>query len=401
MSIIRNQRQTYLRLAEMLRPHWRNDFALAERIQRMLSAEKRFGSRDRRLYRELLYTTVRYLPWVENDLGLNPEAAAATVAWLAADLPATRAYRAELTAGMPDCPATLADKARVLGRDQMTLVPDWLSAECPAALEPAEMDALHRRASLWLRLQTKTPENVTAELDAAGCTWRVSDLLPFTLEVLNDKDVTRFSSHAQGAFEIQDLGSQLLLHLTGITTGQRWFDACAGAGGKTLQLADMLGPAGQVTAHDIRAPALIELRRRAERAGLSGRIDITTEMPPEQFDGVLVDAPCSGSGTWRRSPHLKWLTTPDHLQKQSRRQSELLGRFAQLVKPGGRLIYSTCSLCRQENDRVVGDFLGHHPDFEPEPPARDLGYPAGKYGVPLLPARHNTDGFYVAGLRRR
>lgn len=401
MSIIRSQRQTFLRLVEMLRPHWRQDFALSERIQRMLSAERRFGSRDRRLYRELLYTTVRYLPWVEHDLTAQPEAAAATVAWLAADLPATRNYRAELTAGMPACPDSVVEKARRLGRSAPDLVPDWLADECPPALEPAELDALHRRASLWLRLQTSGPDFALAELDAAGCAWRQSELLPAAVEVLSDQDVTRFTSHGQGTFEIQDLGSQLILHLAGIATGERWLDACAGAGGKTLQLAGMLGPDGHVTAHDIRTPALIELRRRAERAGLHRRIEITTELPPERFDGVLVDAPCSGSGTWRRAPHLKWVTRREHLQMQSRRQAELLAQFARLVKTGGRLIYATCSLCRQENDRVIAGFLQQQPDFAPEPPTRDFGYPGGNFGTSLLPSRHNTDGFYVAGLRRR
>lgn len=401
MSISRNQRDTYLRLTAMLRPHWRRDFALTERIQRLLSAEKRFGARDRRLYRELLYTTVRYLPWVEGDLEQQAETAAAKVAWLAADLPATRNYRAELTAGMPTCPDGLPDKARLLGCETQDLVPDWLADECPPAMDPAELDALHRRASLWLRLQTDSPPTVTAELAAAGCVWRQSDLLPTAVEVLSDKDVTRFTSHAHGAFEIQDLGSQMLLHLAGIAPAQRWLDACAGAGGKTLQLAGMLGSAGYVTAHDIRAPALIELRRRAERAGLSRRIEITTELPTDHFDGVLVDAPCSGSGTWRRAPHLKWVTSRDHLQMQARRQTELLAKFAPLVKPGGRLIYATCSLCRQENESIINAFLAQQAGFEPEPPARDCGYPVGQFGVSLLPARHNTDGFFVAGLRRR
>lgn len=397
---IGNQIQTYLNLAAALQPHWRHDPALATRVQSLLAKDRRYGSKDRKLYRELLYTTLRYLPWVESLLTTDPDRAAATVAWLASDLPAVSAYRTALTAGWPACPPLLAGKAAHLGHDPLELLPAWVKDECPAALAPAEIDTLHRRASLWLRCQVANLDEITAEFDRLGWNWQRPPLELPALELAGDVDVTQTEAYRSGAVEIQDLGSQLLLRLAGITPGERWLDACAGAGGKSLQLAGLLGPHGSVTAHDIRPRVLDELQRRAQRAQIH-TISIARQLPSGPYDGVLVDAPCSGSGTWRRAPHLKWCTPAATIASSARRQAALLDRFARLVRPGGRLVYATCSLCQSENEAVAAGFIERHPDFAVEPPVGDFGYPTGPLGTSLLPARHNTDGFFVSSLRRR
>ncbi len=401
MSIAGNQQQTYLRLASALRPHWRRDPAFATRVQQLLARERAFGSRDRRLYRELLYTTVRYAPWIEPLLSRDPDRAATVAAWLAAELPATRDYRQAVAGALPPCPPAIAAKAAILQTSVETLLPPWLAAECPAALAAPEIDALHRRAPLWLRLQADHPAEVAADFAAHGWHARPSALRPEAWEVLSDADVTRCDTHQRGRFEIQDLGSQLILASAAIAPGGHWFDACAGAGGKSLQLARILGPAGRVEAHDIRPAALDELALRANRAGLR-TIAIRRAPPPAdaRYDGVLVDAPCSGSGTWRRAPHFKWITTADHLVQQSARQLALLTQAAGWVRPGGRLIYATCSLAHRENGAVVAAFLDAQPEFVAEPPAEAFGFATDGLGLAILPARHDTDGFYVATLRR-
>jgi 16S rRNA (cytosine967-C5)-methyltransferase len=157
-----------------------------------------------------------------------------------------------------------------------------------------------------------------------------------------------------------------------------------------------------VDAHDIRPAALTELGRRATRAGLD-HVRILSAPPPATtlYDGVLVDAPCTGSGTWRRAPHLKWLITPEIVRDHATRQAGILTRYAQHVRPGGLLVYATCSLNQQENQAVVHSFLARQADFTPEPPHRTFDYPWNGNGLSLLPARHDTDGFYVALLRRR
>jgi len=383
-AVLANQRTVAAALLESLRPHWRSDRNLPARIEALLRADRRFGSRDRRLYRELIYTALRHLPWIE---ARPPAEALAIVAHLAADRPATRAFRDAF--GQEPLPPGLSLDA---------LLPDWLRAECPAAFTPPVRDALLARAPLWLRLQTDRPEVVEAEFAARGWTFTPSDLLPGAWKVAGDPDITQTDAYAQGLIEIQDLGSQLVLATLAEPPAGHWLDACAGAGGKALQLARLLGPGGRVTAHDIRTAALAELKTRARRAGLD-TIVTTTSLPDTRFDGVLVDAPCTGSGTWRRAPHLKWTTTPEDVARAARLQAELLGRFSRLVRPGGRLVYATCSLCRSENEAVVAGFLASHPAFRIEPPGTTFGFTAAEEGLPLLPGPQDNDGFFVAVLR--
>ncbi|MFM9091805.1 MAG: RsmB/NOP family class I SAM-dependent RNA methyltransferase, partial [Verrucomicrobiota bacterium] len=137
----------------------------------------------------------------------------------------------------------------------------------------------------------------------------------------------------------------------------------------------------------------------ATRAGLAN-VCITARPSRPAYDGELVEDPLSGSGTWRRAPHLKWVTRPEHLARAAARQAELLRQLAPLVRPGGLLVHATCSLARSENAAVVAAFLREHPAFSPEPPAADFGFAPAEGSLTVWPARHDTDGFFVAALRR-
>lgn len=435
MSVAANQQRTFLKLLADLRPHWRRDAALPARIQALLARRREFGSRDRRLYRELVYTTLRYLPWIEPMLDADGAEAVRRVAWLAAETPATRAFRAELALGEP--PAG----------DRAELLPGWFRSHCPEIFHGAELEAQIRRATLCLRWQTSDRATVGREFEDRGWSWRQSEVLASAVELPTDADVTTSAAWRTGQVEVQDLGSQLLLETIGIAPGGRWLDACAGAGGKTLQLAVLLA-GGHIDAHDIRPAALEELRTRAARARhvchliddkrpLSPRgaqegchlIDDTSptargginpechliddtrpttirllspgDVPPGGYDGVLVDAPCSGSGTWRRAPHLKWVTTEASILSAAAIQRRLLAEFAGHVRPGGRLVYATCSLSSRENEEGVNAFLAAHPDFSPAPFTRTFRATPRGPGLLILPSQHDTDGFYVASLRRR
>ena len=384
MNIVGSQRHTFLQLLAQLRPHWRRDPNLPERIHTMLRRHRSIGARDRRLYRELLYTAVRHLPWIE---GRPDEELVALVAALAADTPATQAFR-----------AAWADARLTEGLSREALLPAWFRDECPEAFAPPQLAALLTRAPLWLRLQSAEPARVFAELADRGWACQPSDLLPAAVKVLAEVDVTQTDAFAQGLVEVQDLGSQLLLESVGLEPGGRWLDACAGAGGKTLQLARLLGPDGKVDAHDIRPAALDELVQRVQRAGL-GNIRVMPKVAG-LYDGVLVDAPCSGTGTWRRAPHLKWVTTPESIARAAAVQQTLVTQFAAHVRPGGRLVYATCSLCHRENAEVLAAFLAARPDFAPAPLARTFGFTPTGGGLTIWPATHDTDGFFVASLRR-
>jgi 16S rRNA (cytosine967-C5)-methyltransferase len=400
-AIAANQARTFLQLFAELRPHIRTDRNFPARLQQRLAKEKRFGSRDRRLYRELCYTAVRFLPWIETLLARSPDEAARAVVWLAADIPATRPLRETLIADWPSTPSTIAEKAGHLGTTE-PLLPAWFQAHCPAAFHSPEIDTLHTRAPLWLRLQTEAPRAVFDEFSERGWRWRASEVLPHAFELQTEADVTQTDAYQHGLVEVQDLGSQLILAAVGPAAGSQWLDACAGAGGKTLQLARAVGPSGRVIAHDVRAAALDELHARANRAVLRNIVPMA--YPPAhdaRFDGVLVDAPCSGSGTWRRAPHLKWCTTENDVTAAAKLQRELLARYASHVRPGGLLVYATCSLSRVENESVVSEFTAAHGEFVPHPLARNFGFAGGQdHQLSIVPSRLNTDGFFVAAFRK-
>jgi 16S rRNA (cytosine967-C5)-methyltransferase len=389
MNVAANQRRTFLRLLTQLRPHWRRDAALPARINSLFAANRSFGARDRRLYRELIYTALRHLPWIEPLMDEQPDEAVRVVAWLAADLPATKPFRAAFATG--DAPA--GNKAELL--------PAWFRSHCTEIFFGAELEAQLRRAPLWLRLQTDERErpSLLAEFESHGWQVRPSAMLADAVALLTDTDVTKSPAWLGGRFEVQDLGSQLLLESVGIENGGTWLDACAGAGGKTLQLARLLGPSGSVHAFDIRASALEELAMRAARA--KQPVQVLTAVPERLYDGVLVDAPCSGSGTWRRAPHLKWTTTEEQIARAAEKQRTLLHQFSEHVRPGGRLVYATCSLSRVENQDVVAAFLAAHRDFRLVPFARTFGATVRDAGLTIFPAVHDTDGFFVASLTRQ
>lgn len=387
MSIAGSQRQTLLVLLAQLQPHWHRDRALPLRIDLLLQRDRRFGSRDRRLYRELIFTALRFLPEIEPLLAAESGEAVRRLAWAAADTVATRNFRAAFATG----DAWRADPVRLL--------PAWFRAHCPAAFAPLQAATLATRAPLWLRLQTDDAAAVLAEFATLGWAVERAPALPSALRLGADVDVTKTAAYRRGAIEVQDLGSQLLLAAVGVEPGGVWLDACAGAGGKTLQLARLVGPAGRVDAADRRAVALDELGVRVRRAGLANVRRVAT--PDAAYDGVLIDAPCSGSGTWRRAPQLKWTTTPADIEHGHDLQISLLRQHAAHVRPGGRLVYATCSLSQRENEDVAAEFLAGAPDFAPAPFARTFGgVPAGT-GLALLPATHDTDGFFVAAFQRR
>jgi len=390
-----SQLRTFAQLLAGLKPYLRNDQNLPARIQKALTGEKRFGSRDRRLYRELLYTTVRFLPWFEE---LPEERGLRAMAWLAAETPATAPLRTATASEWGNVPASIAEKAERLGVNG-SLVPGWLESECLEAVRLPNSEVLQTRAPLWLRLQTSQVDSVWREFEERGWTWRVSGILPNAVEMLGEVDVTQTRVFTEGKIEVQDLGSQLVLAAVGVSRGERWLDACAGAGGKSLFIADAAGPSGRVVAHDIRTSALHALRERAIRAGFRN-VDLASQ-PTGTFDSVLVDAPCTGTGTWRRSPHLKWCTGTAEIAAAAHKQLELLKKFSVFVRPGGRLVYATCSLCRSENEDVVAAFLRERPEFTAGALKNAFNLlPRAPAGLAILPAMYDTDGFYVAELKR-
>ncbi len=383
------QARALLRMLAELAPHARRT-DLPARIETAIKGEPGAGSRDRKLYREILYTWVRCLPWME---ARSPSEALALAATLAAETPATSRFR--IAHALPILPPDL---------DASLLLPDWFRQECPEAFSPPLNEVLLRRAPLWLRARPSRLDEISAEFDRLGWQYQQGGLLPGLLRMDSDRDLTRTDSFSRGCFEVQDLGSQLVLEAQAPLHEGHWLDVCAGAGGKTLQLAGLLGPQSRIDALDVRPAALDELLLRARRAGLdasrqsSSRICAGTRRS-QSYDGILVDAPCSGTGTWRRAPHLKWSCSPGFVKGCAVKQRALLEAQVPFLKPGSLLVYATCSLCRSENEAIVEDFLTKHPGFSLVPPRPELRLAHGVFGTRILPHFHDTDGFFVATLR--
>ncbi len=407
--VARGQAEVFRHLWRQLGPFAAVDRAFPARLEQRLRQDRRFGSRDRRLYRELTYTALRYRSWLPDPGEPLDDTSLAAIVWLAADLPATRPLKQAVTSEWPVSSGSVAERATTLqakglARAGRCLLPEWFREECPTAFSSPLYDCLVQRAPLWLRLQTGEPERVATEFHARGWSFTPSLDLPSAWRVESEIDVTQSDAYAEGLIEVQDLGSQWIVEQLPVFPGERWLDVCAGAGGKSLHLACRLGPQSRVFAHDIRPEALVELQLRARRAGLRN-IEVTPDPathPATSFDGVLVDAPCSGTGTWRRSPHLKWSTSPDQVAAYAAQQGALLERYHTRVRPGGLLVYATCSLTRTENEDVIQRFRSLHADFQPLPePLRALprALPSAG-GHTLLPSLYDTDGFYAAVLRR-
>jgi 16S rRNA (cytosine967-C5)-methyltransferase len=317
-------------------------------------------------------------------------------------------------------------------------VPAWLWAELDLPAEAAGVDAsatdikrpkssakadylrqLQRDPALWIRARPGTAAALAKSLFACEPTPLAPDALRFT----GTQDLFRTAQFTAGEFEIQDLASQLVGLTCAPQPGETWWDACAGEGGKTLHLADLMANKGLIWATDRHPKRLDTLKRRAGRAKLfnyrTALWDGGTKLPTKtKFDGILVDAPCSGIGTWQRNPHARWATTPDDVRELAATQRALLEVVAGSLKPGGRLIYSVCTLTRSETTAVADAFTAAHPELEAVPVLAALRNQKSEVSTPtptpltpdlspltsgtfLWPQAINANGMFIAGWKRK
>jgi len=306
-------------------------------------------------------------------------------------------------------------------------MPAWVKGEYPEWLEPrltaslgdrlaAEMAALRDEAPVDLRVNTlKTDRDAAqAALAAEGLKAEPTKLSPIGLRLPARITLSAQQAFKDGLVEVQDEGSQLLALLTGAKPGMAVVDFCAGAGGKTLALAATMENKGRLVACDVNErraeKAVLRLRRagvhNVTRRLLESESDKWVKRQSGTFDRVLVDAPCSGSGTWRRNPDAKWRLSEQSLEELVALQGRILASAARLVRPGGRLVYSTCSLLAAEDREQVDKFLAAHPDFKlvqlPQVWAETLGgdCPLTEDCLFLNPSIHGTDGFFAAVMER-
>ncbi len=296
--------------------------------------------------------------------------------------------------------------------------PDWLLARfteqwgADESMKVAE--SLNRTAPLDLRVNTlkTTREAASAALTEAGITAAPTPFSPLGLRLEKKPALQNMPLFKEGAIEVQDEGSQLLAQILGPKRGEMVVDFCAGAGGKTLALGALMRNTGRLYAFDISEKRLARLKPRLARSGLSNvhpvliahENDAKIKRLAGKIDRVLVDAPCSGFGTLRRNPDVKWRQTAAGVDELNTKQLSILEGAARLTKPGGLLVYATCSLLAEENERIVEQFLAKHPEFTLRPISQILAeqkieLAMGDY-LKLLPHLHQTDGFFAAALAR-
>jgi 16S rRNA (cytosine967-C5)-methyltransferase len=298
--------------------------------------------------------------------------------------------------------------------------PDWLGPSLEQALGKnlmREMEALNREAALDLRFNLLKAEDrgaVRIALKRDGVEAELTPLSPWGLRVASRVPLGGLPAFREGLVEVQDEASQVAALLADARPGMRVVDFCAGAGGKTLALAAGMKNRGHLVACDISSRRLERATERLRRAGasivqrvpLSGARDKWVKRHAGTFDRVFVDAPCTGTGTWRRNPDAKWRLKPNDLAELTALQAEILDSASRLVKPGGRLIYATCSFLKEEDEAQIESFLRSHADFTLLPAWRAWrdsigGPPPGNDAMlRLSPAKHGTDGFFVAVLER-
>jgi 16S rRNA (cytosine967-C5)-methyltransferase len=331
--------------------------------------------------------------------------------------PLSEAERAALISRSPkDAPAPIAGD-----------YPDWLDpylAQVFGADRAAEAAVMASRAPLDLRVNTLKAkrERVLASLAHLGA--KETPWSPLGLRIALGADARNPGVHAEedfikGAIEVQDEGSQLAALFSGAKPGEQVIDLCAGAGGKTLALAAMMQGKGRLIATDRDKRQLAPIHERLSRAGVhnaevrtpKGEADPLSDIRASA-DLVVIDAPCTGTGTWRRNPDAKWRMRPGALEIRMKDQVEVLGRAVALLKPGGRIAYVTCSVLAQENGEQVRGFLARHPEFSVVPPAQTASvlwdkaddFAAAALGSPegwlMTPRRTGTDGFFVSVLKK-
>ncbi|MES2261964.1 MAG: RsmB/NOP family class I SAM-dependent RNA methyltransferase [Pseudomonadota bacterium] len=313
---------------------------------------------------------------------------------------------------------TLIDR-KLMHKSMRSNMPKWLFEKLVEQYGEEETldlaDALNTPAPLDLRVNSMkvTRDEAAATLAEAPIRSTPMPYAPLGLRVLQKPALQNLELFKTGAIEVQDEGSQVLSQIVGAKRGEMVVDFCAGAGGKTLALGALMRNTGRLYAFDISEKRLAKLKPRLARSGLSNvhPVQIAHERDAKikrlagKIDRVLVDAPCSGMGTLRRNPDVKWRQEPGSIGEMQVKQIAILDGAARLVKGGGRLVYATCSLLAEENEQVAAQFIANHPDFDLVPMSKVLSeqkiaLEMGDY-LKLLPHKHQTDGFFAAVFERK
>jgi len=389
-------------------------------LSRYFKDHPRLGGRERGAIAECIYTVLRnknfFTDFAEGAGGANMRRLMLLGMLDAVGLDALPGLSEDETAWLERMAGI---DRKLLHKSLRTNMPLWLYEKLVAQYGEEEAlalsDALNVPAPLDLRVNALKADrdDVIAKLAEAPIAATPTPFAPLGLRVLKKPQLQNLPLFKEGAIEVQDEGSQVLAQILGAKRGEMVVDFCAGAGGKTLALGAQMRNTGRLYAFDVSEKRLAKLKPRLARSGLSNvhpvaiahERDAKIKRLAGKIDRVLVDAPCSGMGTLRRNPDVKWRQPPEAIGEMQAKQIAILDGAARLVKSGGRLVYATCSLLDEENDMVAAQFIETHPDFALVPmnevlAEQKIALEMGDY-LKLLPHKHQTDGFFAAVFERK
>ena len=387
-------------------------------LSRYFKDHPRLGGRERGAIAECVYAVLRNKAFFTDFAGAGATMRRLTLLGMA------EAIGAESLGGLTEDETAFLARIKDIDRSllppkKLANLPDWLYDKFVAQYGEEETLALaavlNTPAPLDLRVNSLKADRdkVIAELATAPIAAEPTPYSALGLRIWKKPALQNLPLFKEGAIEVQDEGSQVLAQLLGARRGEMVVDFCAGAGGKTLAIGAIMRNTGRLYAFDVSEKRLTKLKPRLARSGLSNvhpvviahERDAKVKRLAGKIDRVLVDAPCSGMGTLRRNPDVKWRQQPEGIAELTQKQAAILDGAARLVKFGGRLVYATCSLLDEENDGIVQGFLASHPDFELVPMHKVLleqriPLEMGDY-LKMLPHKHGTDGFFAAVLERK
>src|SRR5512143_390763 len=396
----------------------------ADAVLRHFFQAERIGSNERALVAETLFGVLRHRLFLEHACKLEDKGQATARRIALAYWVRFGGYNLrELDPLLKPKEAEWLGKVKGIALEELPLsiqaeLPEWVIEKLRPQHSDADILALGRSmqqiAPLDLRVNTLLAgrNEVLQSVQAEGMDAQATPYSPMGIRLKNKPALNKHALFLTGKFEVQDEGSQLLGLLLAPKRNDMVVDFCAGAGGKTLMLGALMNSQGRLYAWDISEKRLTNLKPRLKRSGLSNvqpqliahENDSKVKRLAGKIDRVLVDAPCSGLGTLRRNPDLKFRQSPQSVTELNEKQAAILASAARLLKQGGRLVYATCSILHEENQGIVEAFLAAHPDFVLVPAGdvlqqQHIDLPMGDY-LQLTPQQHNTDGFFAAVLER-
>lgn len=403
----------YQAVLEILEKVFQDQYPADNIIKEYLRNRKYIGSKDRKFITETVWKVIRHRSRLEFDCGFNKaEEVCDTRMLLLAYL---KDEDLDLIAdgskyGLSELSAAEKDKLKHLNED---VYPDYVEKECPKWLyekinNPALVESLNDKASADIRVNFISREDAKEKLKKEGLFFSFTPYSPYGLRSAERVNLQNCIAYQNGEIEVQDEASQLGAILCDVRKEHKIIDYCCGAGGKSLLLGMLLKNEGEILAHDKNVKRMDGLKARAERLGIKNIKTIENLKAGDKFDRFVVDAPCSGSGTWRRSPDAKYRLTPKQLKSIERAQAEILENAYAHLSDNGRIIYMTCSVLPEENEAQIETFLQNHPDMTTMNMQNlwerklELPYPFTETRfLKCSPLISHTDGFFVCVLQRR